>query len=331
MYDLIGNIHGHADELKNLLEKLEYKIVNGVYCHPTRKAFFTGDFVDRGPKIRETLQIVKAMIDNGQALTVMGNHEYNAVCYNIPVDSVDYLRKHNKKNQNQHSATIKQFENHQDEYEAYLQWFRTLPLYYDADDFRVVHACWDAGHIVAIDEKLKSNAYRQNGALTDEFFKDASDKTNGLHGIIEETLKGKECRFPEGRFILDKESNERKEVRIKWWLKPVSQKWHDWSFHPYPELPDGLVDNALIKSGSYYYGEDEKPVFFGHYWCENRPKLYRGNICCVDYSVAKRNKLVAYRFNGEKQLNNDNFVYVESKENPTVVVEKNGKNRQTSL
>lgn len=324
MYDLIGDIHGHADELKNLLEKLEYKIVNGVYCHPTRKAFFTGDFVDRGPKIRETLQIVKAMIDNGQALTVMGNHEYNAVCYNIPVDSLDYLRKHNKKNQNQHSATLKQFENHQDEYEAYLQWFRTLPLYYDADDFRVVHACWDAGHIAAMEEKLKSNAYRQNGALTDEFFKDASDKSNGLHGIIEETLKGKECRFPEDRFILDKDGNERREVRIKWWLKPVSQKWQDWSFHPYSELPAGMVDNALTKSDSYYYKEDEKPVFFGHYWCENRPKLYRANICCVDYSVAKHSKLVAYRFNGEKQLNNDNFIYVKSNDNQAVVVEKGG-------
>lgn len=312
-YDFIGDIHGYADELKALLEKLGYKPIDGVYCHPTRKAFFTGDFIDRGPKIRETLQIVKAMIDNGQALAIMGNHEYNAVCYNISTGAGKFLRKHDKKNKGQCAATLAQFENHQDEYEDYLQWFKTLSLYYDADDFRAVHACWDAGHIAAIDEKLKSNVYRQNGALTDEFFKLASDKTNNFHGVIEDTLKGKECRLPEDRFILDKEGNKRHNIRIKWWLKPVSRKWLDWSFHPYPELPGGLLDNALIKSDSYYYGEDKKPVFFGHYWCKGQPELYRGNICCVDYSVAKGKKLAAYRFNGEKQLNNDNFIFVESK------------------
>lgn len=45
---------------------------------------FLGDFIDRGPKIRETLQIVRAMVDAGTALAVMGNHEYNAICFHSP-------------------------------------------------------------------------------------------------------------------------------------------------------------------------------------------------------------------------------------------------------
>jgi len=64
MYDLIGDIHGHADELEQLLQKLNYTLnSNGVYHHPTRKVIFAGDFIDRGPKIRRTLQIAKGMTD----------------------------------------------------------------------------------------------------------------------------------------------------------------------------------------------------------------------------------------------------------------------------
>lgn len=57
-YDIIGDIHGHADELIRLLDKLGYKKSNGYYRHPVteRKAIFVGDFIDRGPKIRETLE-----------------------------------------------------------------------------------------------------------------------------------------------------------------------------------------------------------------------------------------------------------------------------------
>ena len=48
MYDLIGDIHGHADELVELLERLGYVEINGVYRHANRSVIFCGDFVDRG-------------------------------------------------------------------------------------------------------------------------------------------------------------------------------------------------------------------------------------------------------------------------------------------
>lgn len=38
MYDLIGDIHGHADALQQLLKKLGYSRQNGVYRHPERQA-----------------------------------------------------------------------------------------------------------------------------------------------------------------------------------------------------------------------------------------------------------------------------------------------------
>lgn len=72
MYDLIGDIHGHADALLQLLRQLGYSKQKGVYRHPERQVIFLGDFIDRGPQIRETLEIVRPMIDAGAALAVMG-------------------------------------------------------------------------------------------------------------------------------------------------------------------------------------------------------------------------------------------------------------------
>ena len=64
MHDLIGDIHGHADALQHLLRQLAYSRRKCVYRNPERTAIFLGDFIDRGPKIRATLEIVRPMIDS---------------------------------------------------------------------------------------------------------------------------------------------------------------------------------------------------------------------------------------------------------------------------
>jgi hypothetical protein len=48
-YDLVGDIHGHADALHRLLHELDYSEVEGLFRHPLRKMIFIGDFIDRGP------------------------------------------------------------------------------------------------------------------------------------------------------------------------------------------------------------------------------------------------------------------------------------------
>jgi len=81
MYDIIGDIHGYATELKALLTKMDYQEIDGVWQHHERRVIFLGDFVDRGPEQVETVQIAKAMVEKSNALAVMGNHEFNAVCW----------------------------------------------------------------------------------------------------------------------------------------------------------------------------------------------------------------------------------------------------------
>jgi protein phosphatase len=74
-FDIIGDVHGCCDELEQLLSKLGYDAAAG-WRHPEdRTAVFLGDLVDRGPRIVETLDLVRAMVAAGHALAVPGNHD----------------------------------------------------------------------------------------------------------------------------------------------------------------------------------------------------------------------------------------------------------------
>jgi Calcineurin-like phosphoesterase len=79
-FDIIGDIHGCADELEELLQQLGYRpggSTNRGYVAPTgRRAIFLGDLVDRGPASPRVLEIVMAMVADGHALAVVGNHDW---------------------------------------------------------------------------------------------------------------------------------------------------------------------------------------------------------------------------------------------------------------
>lgn len=112
MYDIIGDIHRHADHLEKLLLKMGYHKKNGCYFHSERKVVFVGDFIDRGPMIREALKIARSMTENGNALAVIGNHEYNALCYHTKNERGEWMRDHSERKMLQHSETLKQFKHH---------------------------------------------------------------------------------------------------------------------------------------------------------------------------------------------------------------------------
>lgn len=71
-WDLIGDIHGHAEELRSLLGMLGYVRIHGHFSHPEgRRVIFLGDYVDRGPRIREVLEIVRGMVEADSALAIL--------------------------------------------------------------------------------------------------------------------------------------------------------------------------------------------------------------------------------------------------------------------
>jgi polynucleotide kinase-phosphatase len=89
-FDVIGDVHGCASELEELLELLGYEAVERrpgefpgggpVYAHPEgRRAVFVGDLVDRGPRILDSIRIVRNMVEHGSAHAVPGNHDVKLV------------------------------------------------------------------------------------------------------------------------------------------------------------------------------------------------------------------------------------------------------------
>ena len=79
-FDVIGDVHGCADELEELLGLLGYGLVDGAYAHPDgRRAIFVGDLVDRGPRILDAVRIARAMVERGSAFAVPGNHDQKLV------------------------------------------------------------------------------------------------------------------------------------------------------------------------------------------------------------------------------------------------------------
>jgi hypothetical protein len=212
-YDLIGDIHGHSGPLVELLAKLDYQLVDGIYRHPDRQVIFLGDFIDRGPDQRGVLEIVRPMVDEGAALSVMGNHEFNAIAYHTldPDDHNRHLRVHFEKNRKQHQAFLEVFEGTSD-YGEIIEWFRTLPLWLELDGVRVVHACWDEALMSLLKEKHPS----VNEYLDDALLVAASRKSSEECEAVETLLKGKEIELPAGQSFFDKDGNPRHNVRVRW-------------------------------------------------------------------------------------------------------------------
>ncbi len=80
-FDLIGDVHGCRAELERLLAELGYELRRdeqgrpvGAH-HPSRRAVFLGDLVDRGPDTPGVLRLAMGMVADGDALCIPGNHE----------------------------------------------------------------------------------------------------------------------------------------------------------------------------------------------------------------------------------------------------------------
>ena len=136
-FDIIGDVHGCADELELLLAELGYKVewdgkVVAVTPPEGRRAFFVGDLVDRGPRSPDVLRIARHMVEAGTAMAVVGNHD-------------DKLKRHlsgrNVKVSHGLAETIEQFAAEPPEFAgAMRKWLDWLVSHYVLDDGRLVVA-----------------------------------------------------------------------------------------------------------------------------------------------------------------------------------------------
>ncbi|HSC84984.1 MAG TPA: metallophosphoesterase [Pseudomonas sp.] len=308
-YDLIGDVHGCAHTLARLLEQMGYRRQAGVWRHPQRMALFLGDIIDRGPRIREALHLVRDMVEAGAALCIMGNHEYNALGWNTPApegSSRQFVREHNGRHERLLQQTFRQFEQYPQEWRDFLGWFQQLPLFIDAGRFRLVHACWDNELISAL---KKQSA---DGRIDQAFLKASAVPGSFANRVFERLLRGTDMRLPQGLTLTSEEGFTRAFFRTKFW-EDNPQTYGDVVFQP-DALPDSVASlplPATEKSRLLQYGLNEPMLFVGHYWRRGKPAPIRPNLACLDYSAVMYGKLVAYRLDQELRLDADKFVWVE--------------------
>ena len=303
-YDVIGDIHGHADALRRLLIKLGYEEVDNVFRHSSRQIIFVGDFVDRGPEQREVLKIARAMHETGSAKAVLGNHEFNAIAWSMPNGEGGFLREHSNKNANQHMEFLKQLGEGSREYRDAIDWFRQLPVWLEFPGLRVVHACWHDRS-----REILRSYLDDKHSFTITGLKESLRRGSEAYLAADILLKGPEERLPNGMTFFDKGGHKRRDVRLRWW-DPNATTFRRAAIGVEDRL-EQIPDAPLPDDFRYL---DTTPVLFGHYWLPGEPKITQSTAGCLDFSVARNGYLSAYRWSGERELTTRNLVYVSAEQ-----------------
>jgi hypothetical protein len=319
-YDIIGDIHGHADELEELLGKLGYqKNAKGVYMSgdPNRQAIFVGDFVDRGPRQFHAIEIARDMVENGQAQAIMGNHELNAGMYHTHVEKdgeLIPLRPHNEKNNHQHRAFLDAQKSDPVRARRNIDWVKRLPLFLDLEGVRVVHAVYDEEEIALL---KKAGVLDDENRIRADQWEIIADYKAPRGRAVERLTKGIEVDLPQGVTFTDTEGNVRTQARVKWWvdlndkslsLDKVVLDVPEGSIPPLP-VPENI--RSLMEKAQ----RGTTPVFFGHYWQRGEtPAVEIPHAICIDQSVAKGGHLAAATVTVEQgKIQDISFTSVKSR------------------
>ena len=319
-YDVIGDVHGSASKLEGLLALLGWRRGNGgTWSHPDprRQVVFVGDLVDRGSDQLGVLRTARSMLDCGAAQVVMGNHEFNAICYATPDpdNPGEFLRPNSSKNRAQHEAFLSQVD--EGERVDWLAWFATLPLWLDLGDLKVVHACW---HPPSIELLASGSALGGDRFPSDiEGWVAASRRGDPIYEAVETILKGPEINLERYGLpaYVDHQGVERHEARACWWRSEASDMGELVDIpsgsrtargDPYPDLgavPVQRTDEALLAGG------DGVPIFYGHYWRRwpaEPDESWSPSAACVDFSAVMGGPLVAYCWRGEDRIDPSHYV-----------------------
>lgn len=300
-YDIIGDIHGRDEALESVLAQLGYVETASGYKHPEgRQAVFLGDFIDRGTGNFRVLEIVRAMVDNGSAQAIMGNHEFNAICYATESQSGDgYLRPHSQKHYLQHKEFLDEFPLGTEKHEEMISWLKTLPVTIDVGEFRVVHACWDDESLDILEPYLDSNNCFKEGA-----YHLYGDETDPVYSAIESVLKSPEFKLPEDVNYTDARGASRDAARVLWWREKTLSNLERIDLRGTPLTSDQEDSINSASSLREEFMRVAKPTFVGHYYLHGDIEFSQ-DVAVLDY----KDQVTAYRWDaGHKSFSRKNFI-----------------------
>lgn len=154
-FDIIGDVHGCLDECIQLLRTLGYTVAGTrgspeVIAPEGRRTIFVGDLVDRGPDSPGVIRLAMAMVANGTALCVPGNHD---------VKLMKKLRGRDVKISHGLAETLQQLDSEPEEFRKQAsEWIYSL----------VSHLVLDGGKLVVAHAGMKEKFQgRASGAVRD--------------------------------------------------------------------------------------------------------------------------------------------------------------------
>ncbi len=305
-YDFIADVHGYTDHLEMMLHLLGYRYRNGAYRHsdPNRMAVSVGDLMDRGPRQIDAIDIFRRMRDAGTGLAVMGNHEHAAIGWTIPDHHHpgEFLRRHSEKNLSHHKVFLEQVGENSPIHLELVSWMKTMPLSFEAPGIRCVHACWDRTAFATLaDDLLADTSFNEEG-LKRSYVRGTANKD-----AADVILRGPEIELPGNASYYDVAGHARTKARLRWW-KNGSARFDELAITD--DACAEFLKNAPMPADISFESEDNTPVIFGHYWFSGSPSLLSETRGCLDFSVAAGGPLVAYQWDGESKLTEQNLVVV---------------------
>ncbi|WP_264876629.1 metallophosphoesterase [Vibrio agarivorans] len=284
----IGDVHGCYNKLQDFLTTVGWNEDD----QEDPLLVFVGDLIDND--INEEvdhlalLNYVRDLVAKKRAICLLGNHEFNAIGWMLKNNNGDYCRPHSDKNREQHQGFLTQVGEGSEEHLAWIEWFKSLPLFANFGTFNAIHACWHQPSI----SKLKTYLNSDN-SLKEEFWPCAFDPSHELFKIIEVLLKGPELKLPDGKSFIDRNGHKRDSIRIAWW-KDAAATYRDLAIVSdnqrafIPDLP--LPRRAMDEYNPSYDGPIPVPTVIGHYTLSpsSYPSLLSRHVACVDFSAAKQ-------------------------------------------
>lgn len=253
--DIVGDLHGEIDALKNLMGHLGY---DSSGLHPDgRRLVFLGDLTDRGPDSPAVVELVQRLVEAGRAQCVLGNHDLNILLgYRKHDNHWFYGEEWALDGSDQMTPAVLADEATRQRVTAF---FRTLPVALEREDLRVIHACWNEAAIVTVrevsDVVALHNEHAAEIAAEHQQKPEMETVERGLEiqnrNPVKMLTSGPERPAAKPFWSSGK---ERRQERVRW--------WHDYEAHAF--------------------------CVFGHY------STYRGEqrsskaAFCADYAVAKR-------------------------------------------
>lgn len=149
--DIIGDVHGEIEVLDRLLDSLGYD--QDGRSEDNRLLVFLGDLIDRGPDSPAVVEKVMHLIDCGNGLCIMGNHELN-ILLGRPLPGNGWFIQPNP------VEKPGEFQSRRvdvDRIDAYLEFFASLPIVLENDSIRLVHACWHRPSISRLVRDMQLN------------------------------------------------------------------------------------------------------------------------------------------------------------------------------